>query len=74
MKIMKKKTPAWKLIVISIPLIVSVMWAVSIISVYNELPLVYEQASPRNVNTLLILIITFIISYGVFIFMRFRKH
>ena len=68
-----KQTPAWKLIVISTPLIVAVMWAVSIISVYNELPLVYEHASPGNVNTLLILIITFIISYGTFIFIRFKK-
>lgn len=69
----KKKIALWRLIVLLTPLIVGIMWAISILSVYNEIPIIYEQASPSNVNTLLFLILLFIISYGTFLFIRLTK-
>ncbi|MBW2989772.1 hypothetical protein KY358_05650 [Candidatus Woesearchaeota archaeon] len=68
-----RRITLWKWIVISIPLVVGIMWAISILSVYNEIPVVYEQASPSGVNMLLVLIFIFIASYGAFVFMRFRR-
>ncbi len=69
----KRKFPLWLRLIISIPLVVSIMWTVMILSVYNEIPLVYEQASPSGINTLLILIVSFAVSYGAFIFIEYRK-
>jgi hypothetical protein len=69
----KKKIVLWRWIIVSIPLIVGVMWAISILSVHNELPIIYEQTSPGDINTLLGLIFTFIVSYGAFVFIQFKK-
>ncbi|MBU1005829.1 MAG: hypothetical protein KJ561_08405 [Nanoarchaeota archaeon] len=69
----KKHIKLWAWIVISIPIVVAVIWAISIITTYRQLPLVYEQASPSSIKTVLALIFTFIISYGAFVFMEFKK-
>jgi len=70
----KKKIPLWRWIIIAIPLIVGIMWAISIIAAYNEIPIVYEQASPTGVKSLLSLIFVFIVSYGAFVGIEFRKN
>jgi hypothetical protein len=72
-KVEKKKIPLWKWIVVLIPLIVGIMWAISLISLRNQIPLVYEGASPGSVNSLLVLVLLFIVSYGTFVFMRMVK-
>ena len=63
----------WTWIIISIPLIIGILWAVSILYSYDDLPLAYEQASPSSIKTVLGLIFTFIVSYGAFVFMEFKK-
>ncbi|MBW2974962.1 hypothetical protein KY366_04560 [Candidatus Woesearchaeota archaeon] len=67
------KIALWKWVITSIPLVVSVVWAVSIIFTYNEIQVVYEQASPGGINTLLSLIFLFILCYGSFVVIEFRK-
>ena len=69
----KKHIKLWAWIVISIPIIVAIIWAINIMSTYNEIPLVYEQASPGSIKAVLVLIFTFILSYSAFVFMEFKK-
>lgn len=69
----KKHIKLWAWIIISIPIIVAIVWAISIIATYRQIPLVYEQASPSGIKTVLGLIFTFIVSYGAFVFMEFKK-
>ncbi len=69
----KKNIILWKWIIILLPLIVAILWVIAILSAREQIPLVYEQASPEGVSALLILILLFIVSYGTFAFMTFRK-
>lgn len=70
----KKKIVLWRWIIILIPLIVAVMWAIALLIAYDDLPLVYEKASPASVKTLLSLIFSFILTYGAFAFMVSRRN
>jgi len=72
-KIKKTKIVLWRWIIIAIPLIVALMWAIILIFVYNDIPIVYENASPSGVKTLIGLIVLFIIAYGSFFFLELRK-
>ena len=69
----KRKIVLWRWIVILIPLLVGIMWLVSLLLVKEEIPIVYEQASPSSVQSLLSLIGVFIVSYGTFVVIEFRK-
>ena len=69
----RKHIKLWAWIVISIPIIVAIVWAISIIATYRQIPLVYEQASPSSIKTVLGLVFTFIVSYGAFVFIEFKK-
>ena len=72
-KIKKTKIVLWRWIIIAIPLIVALMWAIILIFVYNDIRIVYENASPSGVKTLIGLIVLFIIAYGSFFFLELRK-
>jgi len=73
-KIAKKKIVLWRWIIILIPLIIAIVWVITLISTYKEIPLIYEQASPTGILTLLSLIFVFIVSYGAFVFMEFKRN
>jgi len=69
-----KKTMPWhKWVIISVPLIVGLVWLISLLSVYKKIPLVYAQASPTGVMSLIGLVFAFIVSYGAFVFIEFNK-
>lgn len=73
-KTVKKDIILWKWIVIVIPLIVGLMWLVTIMLSYHDIPVIYEQASPTGIMSLLGLIFIFIISYGAFVFIEFKRN
>jgi hypothetical protein len=72
-KTVVRKRPLWIWIIILIPLIVAIMWVISILSVYRQIAVVYEQSSPTGVNTLLGLIFSFIITYSAFVVLEYKR-
>ena len=72
-QVKSKKILYWRWIVISVPLIVALMWAIMLIFAYKDIPVMYDQASPSGIATLISLIFTFIVSYGAFVLLEFKS-
>ena len=64
----------WRWMIIVIPLVVGIIWIITLLISYNNLPILYEEASPSSILSLLGLIFIFVISYGAFVFMELKRN